>query len=339
MKDWKSKALLFLFVSVIGFLFSIPPAFGQIKLNHSNLWPATHKHSVLAAEWAKEIEKRTNGRVMITVHHGGTLTPGDKCYDGVVRGISDIGMSVCGYTRGRFPLTEVIELPLGYKSGWVATRLITEYFNKFKPKEFDETKIMFLFAHGPGLLHSKKPIYKLEDLKGMKIRAFGVVTKLVTLLGGAPVSMPMGETYEALSRGVVEASVAPYEALQGWKWGEVVKYSIEAPGIAYSSAFFVAMNKDKWNALPPDIQKIIEQINVEYTEKHGKGWDEIDKAGKDFALKLGNKIITLPLDENRRWERVVKPLYDEYVKSMKDKGLPGDEVLRFCLETLYKLQR
>jgi TRAP-type C4-dicarboxylate transport system substrate-binding protein len=339
MKDWKSITSLFLCVSVIGFLFSIPPAFGQIKLNHSNLWPATHKHSVLAAEWAKEIEKRTNGRVMITVHHGGTLTPGDKCYDGVVRGISDIGMSVCGYTRGRFPLTEVIELPLGYKSGWVATRLITEYFNKFKPKEFDETKIMFLFAHGPGLLHSKKPLYKLEDLKGMKVRAFGAVTKLVTLLGGAPVSMPMGETYEALSRGVVEASVAPYEALQGWKWGEVVKYSTEAPGMAYSSAFFVAMNKNRWNALPPDIQKIIEQINVEYIEKHGKGWDEIDKAGKDFALKLGNKIITLPLDENRRWERVVKPLYDEYVKSMKDKGLPGDEVLRFCLETLYKLQR
>ena len=339
MKDWKSITLLFLCVSVIGFLFSIPPAFGQIKLNHSNLWPATHKHSVLAAEWAKEIEKRTNGRVMITVHHGGTLTPGDKCYDGVVRGISDIGMSVCGYTRGRFPLTEVIELPLGYKSGWVATRLITEYFNRFKPKEFDETKIMFLFAHGPGLLHSKKPLDKLEDLKGMKVRAFGAVTKLVTLLGGAPVSMPMGETYEALSRGVVEASVAPYEALQGWKWGEVVKYSTEAPGIAYSSAFFVAMNKNRWNALPPDIQKIIEQINVEYIEKHGKGWDEIDKAGKDFALKLGNKIITLSVDENRRWERVVKPLYDEYVKSMKDKGLPGDEVLRFCLETLYKLQR
>ena len=151
--------------------------------------------------------------------------------------------------------------------------------------------------------------------------------------------MPMGETYEALSRGLVEASIAPYEALQGWKWGEVVKFSIEAPGMAYSSAFFVAMNKDKWNSLPPDIQRIIEQVNVEWVEKHGKGWDEIDKLGKDFAIKLGNKIITLSVDENRKWERAVKPLYDEYVKSMKDKGLPGDEALRFCLETLYKLQK
>jgi TRAP-type C4-dicarboxylate transport system substrate-binding protein len=293
---------------------------------------------VLAAEWAKEIEKRTNGKVVITVHHGGTLTPGDKIYDGVIRGISDIGMSVCGYTRGRFPLTEVIELPLGYKSGWAATRLIRDYYAKFKPKEFDDTRLMFLFAHGPGLIHTKRPVNKLEDLKGMKIRAFGAVTKLVTALGGAPVSMPMGETYDSLSRGVVEGSVAPYEALQGWKWGEVVKYSTEAPGMAYSSAFFVAMNKAKWNSLPPDVQKVIEQVNMEWTEKHGKGWDEIDKAGKDYALKLGNKIITLSVDENRRWERAVKPLYDEYVKSMKDKGLPGAEALKFSLEQLYKIQ-
>ncbi len=338
MKIWTSFVII-LSVSVVAVSFSISPVFGQIKLNHSNLWPAPHKHSVLATEWAKEIEKRTNGRVVITVHHGGTLTPGDKCYDGVVRGISDIGMSVCGYTRGRFPLTEVIELPLGYKSGWAATRLITDYYAKFKPKEFDEVKLMFLFAHGPGLLHTKKPVRKLEDLKGMKIRAFGAVTKIVTALGGAPVSMPMGETYEALSRGVVEGSVAPYEALQGWKWGEVVKYSIEAPGMAYSSAFFVAMNKDKWNALPPDIQKIFEQVNAEWIEKHGKGWDEIDKAGKDFALKLGNQIITLSADENWKWTMAVKPILDDYKKNMKDKGLPGEDALRFCLEELYKIQR
>jgi TRAP-type C4-dicarboxylate transport system substrate-binding protein len=328
---------LILFV-LTGFTFSISPAFGQIKLNHSNLWPASHKHSVLAVEWAKEIEKRTNGRVAITVHHGGTLTPGDKCYDGVVRGISDIGMSVCGYTRGRFPLTAVVELPLGHKSGWAITKVINEYFNKFKPKEFDDTKIMFLFAHDPGLLHTKKPVNKLEDLKGMKIRAFGSVTNLVTALGGAPVSMPMGETYEALSRGVVEGSVAPYEALQGWKWGEVIKFSIEAPAMYYSSAFFVAMNKDKWNALPLDVQKIIEQVNVEWIDKHGKGWDEIGKAGKDFTIKLGNQVVKLSMDENRRWERALKPLYDEYVKSMKDKGLPGEEALRFFLEQLYKIQ-
>jgi TRAP-type C4-dicarboxylate transport system substrate-binding protein len=338
MKHWRLFSL-YLCLSVIGFSFFISPAFAQTKLNYSIFFPAPHKHSVLATEWAKEIEKRTNGKVQITMHYGGTLTPADKCYDGVIRGISDVGMSVCGYTRGRFPLTEVVELPIGHKSGWVVTKTINEFINKFKPKEFDDVKMMYMHAHGPGILHTKKLVNKLEDVRGMKIRAFGAVTKIVTALGGAPVSMPMGETYEALSRGVVEASIAPYEALQGWKWGEVVKFTVEAWGMAYSSAFFIAMNKDKWNALPPDTQKIIEKVNEEWIEKQGKAWDEIDKAGKDFTIQRGNQIITLSADENRRWERALKPLYDEYVKSMKDKGLPGDEVLRFFLEQIYKLQK
>ncbi len=338
MKHWKLLSL-FLCVSVIGFAIFTSSAVAQIKLNYSIFFPAPHKHSVLATEWAKEIEKRTDGKVQITMHYGGTLTPADKCYDGVMRGISDVGMSVCGYTRGRFPLTEVVELPIGHKSGWVVTKVINEYINKFKPKEFDDVKMLYMHAHDPGLLHTKKPVNKLEDLKGMKIRAFGTVTKIVTALGGAPVSMPMGETYEALSRGVVEASIAPYEALQGWKWGEVVKFTVEAPAMYYSSAFFIAMNKDKWNALPPDIQRIIEKVNEEWIDKHGKAWDEIGKAGKDFTIKLGNKIITLSADENSKWEKALKPLYDEYVKSMKDKGLPGDEVLRFFLEQIYKLQK
>ena len=341
MKHWKLVSL-FLCLSVIGFWCFTSSASAQqkpIELNYSIFFPAPHKNSVLATEWGKEIEKRTNGRVKVTMHYGGTLTPADKCYDGVIRGISDIGMSVCGYTRGRFPLTEVVELPLGHKSGSVVTKVINEYFNKFKPKEFDDVKMMYMHAHGPGMLHTKKPVEKLEDVKGMKIRAFGAVTKIASALGGVPVSMAMGETYEALSRGIVEGSIAPYEALQGFKWGEVVKFTVEAPAMYYSSAFFIAMNKAKWNALPPDIQKIIEQINGEWIEKHGQGWNEIDKAGRDFTIKLGNKIISVSVDENRKWERALKPLYDDYVKSMKDKGLPGQEVLRFFLEQIYKYQK
>jgi TRAP-type C4-dicarboxylate transport system substrate-binding protein len=294
---------------------------------------------VLAAEWAKEIEKRTGGKVQITMHYGGTLTPAPQVYDGVIKGLSDIGMSVCGYTRGRFPLTEVVELPLGHKSGWAITKTINDYFAQFKPKEFDDVKMMYMHAHDPGLLHTKKAVDKLEDLKGMKIRSFGAVGKIVTALGGVPVNMAMGETYEALSRGVVEASIAPYEALQGWKWGEVVKFTVEAPAMYYSSAFFIAMNKAKWNAIPPDLQKIIEQVNTEWIEKQGKGWDEIAKAGKDFTVQRGNKIISLSVDENRKWEKALKPLFDDYVKSMKDKGLPGDQVLQFFLHTLYKYQK
>ena len=336
MRQVKLASLVCAMVVVSVFLSTA--AFAQIKLNYSNFFPAPHKNAVLSVEWGKEIEKRTNGKVQVTVFPGGTLTPADKCYDGVVKGISDVGMSVLSYTRGRFPLMEVIDLPLGYKSGAAATKLINLYYNKFKPKELDDVKVMYLHAHGPGILHTKKPVTKLEELKGMKIRSTGTVAKIVGALGGTPVAMPMPETYDALQKGIAEGVMCPIEALQGWKLGEVIKYTTENYGSAYTIGFFVVMNKSKWDSLPPDVQKVIEQVNVEWIDRHCKTWDEIDKLGKEFALKLGDKFIPLSKDEDWRWVKAVKPLYDEYVTAMKGKGLPGDEALKFCLEQLNKLQ-
>jgi len=305
-----------------------------MEMTYSIFFPATHQHTVLAQDWAGEIAKRTKGRVKINVFPGGTLTPADKCYDGVENGISDIGMSVLGYTRGKFPLSEVIDLPLGYRSGAVATELVNAFYQKFNPKEFDKVKILYLHAHGPGFLHTKAAVTSLEELKGLKIRCTGLAAKIVTALGGTPVAMPMGETYDALNRGVVDGSMAPMESLQGWKWGEVVKSSTEDYGAAYTTAFFVAMNKAKWDALPKDIQEIIEKVNAEWIPKTGKGWDDMDKAAREFVTARGNQVIALPAEENARWAQAVQPILDEYVKSMKEKGLPGAEALAFCQDFL-----
>ena len=337
MKTWKSP--LSFFASFFLILAVAVPALAQTKpveLTYSIFFPAPHKNTVLAGEWAKEIEKRTEGRVKITVFPGGTLTPADKCYDGVVKGISDIGMSVMGYTRGKFPLTEVIDLPLGYKNGLSATRLINQYFQKFQPKEFEEVKVLYFHAHGPGILHTKKPVAKLEELKGLRIRSTGLSAKVVTALGGTPAAMPMGETYDALKRGMADGSMAPIESLEGWKWGEVVKSTTESFGAAYSTGFFVVMNKEKWSALPAETQKTIESVNQEWIEKTGKIWDEIDKSGKAFTQKLGNRIVSLPAGENKKWEDAVKPILQDYVNTMKGRGLPGEEALKFCLDNLNK---
>ena len=332
------RTSLFLVV-FLGLMLSASGAFAQtkpIELSYSIFFPAPHKHTVLAGEWAKEVEKRTQGKVKVTLFPGGTLTPAPTCYDGVVKGISDIGMSVLAYTKGKFPLTEVIDLPLGYTSGVAATRLINQYYQKFKPKEFEEVKVLYLHAHGPGILHSKKAVYKLEELKGMRIRCTGTVTEVVKALGAVPMSMPMGETYDALNRGMVEGSMAPMESLEGWKWGEVVKFTTESHGSAYSTGFFVVMNKEKWNALPADIQATLEKINAEWVDKAGKVWDDIDKSGKEFSLKLGNKILPLSKEENQRWAKATSPVLDGYVKAMKEKGLPGEEALKFSLDFLKK---
>lgn len=337
MRNWKVVSLC-LCLSIIGLSLMTQAASAQVKLNYSIFFPAPAKQTVDATDWAKEIEKRTNGKVQITMFPGGTLTPPDKCYDGVVKGISDIGYSVLAYTRGKFPLTEVADLPLGIKSGLVATKLINEYYKKFNPKEFNEVKVMYLHGHGPGLIHTKKAIRTLEDLKGMKIRCTGLAAKIAAALGATPVAMPMSETYDSLSRGVVDGSMAPMEALNTWKWGEVVKFTTEDYGASYSTGFFAVMNKEKWNALPPDIQKIIEKVNEEWIERTGKVWDEVDKAGREFTLKSGNQIIPLSKEENEKWAKAVRPLLDDYVKSMKDKGLPGEEALRFYMDQLKKLQ-
>lgn len=340
MRHWKLVPLS-LCLLVIGFSFFTLSAFGQVKpieLSYSNFFPPMHKHAIITVEWAKEIEKRTNGRVKITVHTGGTLTPANKCYDGVVKGISDIGLSCFAYTMGKFPLTEVVDLPLGSKSGVASTKLINEYYKKFKPKELDEVRVMYLHGHGPGILHTKKAVNNLEDVKGLKIRSTGMSAKIVTALGGVPVAMPMPETYDALRRGVVDGTMNPQEALQGFKFGEVVKFTTECWGASYSTGFFIVMNKDKWNALPPDIQKIIEKVNEEWSEKTGRLWDEIEKEGRVYSLKLGNQFISLSNEENERWAKRVRPIIDDYVKRMKEKGLPGEEALKFCLETLKKIQ-
>ena len=328
--------------AVMGVLLFYSPepvqAADPIKLNYSIFFPAPHKNTVLATEWAQEVEKRTNGAVKITMFPGGTLTPADKCYDGVVNGLSDIGMSVMGYTRGRFPLSEVIDLPLGYKNGLAATQLINLYYQKFKPKELDDVKVLYLHAHGPGILNTKKPVKNLEELKGMKIVCHGLSAKVVAALGATPVAMPMPERYDALQKGVAEGAVNPIESLKGWKLGEVIKSTTENFGSAYSTGFFVVMNKDKWASLSPDIQKTIDQVNQEWIMKTGNGWDMMDKEGREFTLSKGNQIIPLAKEEDEKWAKLVQPILDEYVSNMKAKNLPGQEALAYCLDELKKLQ-
>jgi len=335
MKRFMREVLLLVFVVSACLIASVSFAQDKVmKLKFSNFWPAPHKHSALAEEWAKEVEKRTNGKVKVTLFHGATLTPHGQTYDSVVNGISDIGMSALAYTRGRFPLSEVIDLPLGYRSGVAATNLANEYYKKFKPREFDAVKVLFLHAHSPGLIFTRKPVAKMEDMKGMKIRSTGLSNKVVEALGGVPVGMPMTESYDALSKGVTDGITCPYEAMWGFKLGEVVKSCTEDYAIAHSTAFFVVMNKNKWASMSPDTRTAIEKINEEFIVKYGKEWDEIDKEGKAFMVKKGATIIKLTKEEEARWITAVKPILDEYVKTMKAKNLPGDEVLKFCLDYL-----
>ncbi|HUU40962.1 MAG TPA: TRAP transporter substrate-binding protein [Desulfatiglandales bacterium] len=298
-----------------------------INLTYSIFFPPAHGQCKAGISWAKEIEKRTHGKVKITIFPAGTLTKANQCYGGVVKGISDIGMSCFAYTRGRFPIMEAVDLPHGYPNGQVATHVATEFYNRMKPEELDDVKVLYIHAHGPGLLHTKKPVRNLEDLKGMKIRSTGLSAKVTKALGGVPVAMPQGATYEALQKGVVEGTFTPIETLKGWKQGEVVKYTTECSGVGYTTAMFVVMNLKKWNALPKEIQGIFEETSREWVDVHGEIWDKGDDEGRNFALSLGNEIIPLSDKENQRWANAVKPVIDNYTKITEKKNLPGDKAV------------
>jgi len=310
-----------------------------IKLTYSNFFPPTHFNSKLAEEWAKEIEKRTNGKFSFSFFHGGALLKGPEIYDGVMKGATDLGMSLFAYTAGRFPLMEALDLPIGYPTGKVATLVANDFYNKFKPKELEGVKVLYLHAHGPGLLHSKKEVKKLEDLKGLKVRCTGFSAKAASALGAVPVAMGQGEAYEALQKGVVDATLSPIEVLKGWKQAEVIKYTVECYSVGYTTAMYVIMNKAKWDALPGDVKKVFEEVSKEWIAKHAEGWDKADQEGREYTLSLKNTIIPLSKEESDRWANAVRPVIDEQQKALTDKGLPGQEAIQFIKDSIAKYSK
>jgi TRAP-type C4-dicarboxylate transport system substrate-binding protein len=337
------KSFIIFSLICAGFVFSIVGISNveaaPVKLTYSNFFPPGHIQSKLAEAWCKEVEARTNGQVVVDYFPGQTLTKARQVYDGVVEGLSDVGFSVLAYTRGRFPVLAAVDLPLGYTSGTVATKVVNAVYEKFQPKELSDTQVMYLHAHGPGLIHTKgKAVRKMEDMKGLKFRAHGTSALVVKALGGTPVPKPMPETYQMLQKGVVDGAVYPFEANKGWKLGEVTNYCTADFTAAYTTSFFVVMNKDKWNSLPPDVQKIIEQINQEWAVKHGEAWDTSDAQGIVFFLNQGSEIIGLDAKEGEKWKKAVAPIITDYAADMDKKGFNGTEIVDFTIETLKSLQ-
>ncbi|MGQ9661782.1 MAG: TRAP transporter substrate-binding protein [Kiritimatiellia bacterium] len=308
-----------------------------IKLTHSIFFPPTHVQCQTAMSWAKEIEKRSEGRVAIAIFPAGSLTKAEQCFQGVVDGVSDIGMSCFAYTRGRFPFLEGLDLPLGYPDGMTATRIANAMVRKYMPEELKDVHVLYVHAHGPGILATKKEVRTLEDLKGLKVRATGLSKKIVEALGGTPVAMSQPETYDALAKGVVEATLCPIETLKGWKQGEVIKYVVDSRIVGYTTAMFVVMNRAKWAALPEDIQKIFSDVSTGWVARHGEAWDEADRQGRAFVTELKREIITLPQAEQERWKAAVKPILDDYIAEAAKKNLPGAALLQDIQAELKKV--
>lgn len=323
----KTSFLLFIVAFILS-TFSLSYAQpDKIKLKYSIYFAVTHSNSILASEFCKEIEKRSNGRVEITFYAGGTLTSATKIFQGVISGISDIGMSNISYNRGRFPVLELLDLPLGFPSGYVNTHVVNDFTDKFTPKELEKVHVLYMHACGPNVLYTvKKPVRALEDLAGLKIGCRGRIADITKALGGTPVGTDIADYYEGMTRGVIDGAFNPMNTLKDWKLGEIVKYATTPWKVGSMYTFYVVMNKEKWNSLPEDIKKVFNEVSAEWEERTALSWNQIEINGADFLNKHGGQIISLSDQEMGRWRKALEPLIATAAKDLVSKGYKKSDV-------------
>ncbi|HUL23511.1 MAG TPA: TRAP transporter substrate-binding protein [Thermodesulfobacteriota bacterium] len=317
----KKAVLLLLVVSFLFSMYSSPYAAEVIKLKFANYFPPTHMNSVMMGKYCDELNKQLAGKVEMTQYTGGTLLSAPKIAAGVATGIADIGLSNLAYTRGRFPVMEIMELPVGFPSAWIAGHVANDFYNKYQPKDFDTYHVLMLSTSPINVVQTlNKPVKTLDDIKGLKLRGTGRLGDTVKALGATPIPIETPDLYDSLKRGVIEGALLPMETLKGFKTGELIKYVTASWRVGSAYCFYVAMNKQKWDSLPGDAKKVMTDFSKDFIERWTVEWNNIDIEGKDFFLKQGGRIENIPEADNPKWIKAVQPVIEDYKKDLVSKG-------------------
>lgn len=298
---------------------------------HQMLPPQATIPSKAIMPWIAKVEKESGGR--IKVQHFPTMQLGGKppeLFDQAKNGVVDIIWTVLGYTPGRFPKSEVFELPFTSGLAEPTSRAFQEYVEKNAMDEYKDVKLIAVHVHGPGLIHSKDPVTRLEDLKGMKVRGGSrVINIMLEQLGAVPVGMPVPAVGESLSKGVISATTIPWEVVPALKVQQIVKNHTGFAGAQglYTQTFAVAMNKAAYDKLPGDLKKVIDaNSGIETAALFGRAMDEGDKVGLSLAQKAGNKIQMLDSVETQTWRRTASSVRGVWYKEVSGKGIDGPKL-------------
>ena len=302
-----------------------------LKLHH--FLPAQANVPKLVLDvWADKVEKDSNNRIKIqrfpSMQLGGRPP---ELYQQAVDGIADIVWTLPGNTPGRFPRPEVFELPFMMTNAEAVSRAYWEMHEKqMKDADFRETKVLAVWVHGPGLFHSKRPVEKLDDLKGLKVRGpTRIITSLLGQLGATPVGMPIPQVPESLSKGVIDATVIPWEVTPALKVSELVATHTEFENESlYTTTFVLGMNKGHYEKMPADLKKVIDDNSgMELSAFAGRTQAGADPAAREIAVKRGNKMIVVPSAEVETWKKAAEPVVEGWVKEMDGKGISGKALL------------
>lgn len=296
-------------------------------------------HSVTQADllkpWAEKITKESDGRIQFQFYPSMQLggTP-PQLVDQVRDGVADIVWTLPGYNSGRFPLISAFEQPFMSRSAEASSQAMWEFLQKHGQKEFEGMRLLATHVTDGALVHTTdKPIKKMSDFRGLKIRAANrTSTKLIALLGGTPVAMPVPQIPEALSKGVVDGAIVPWDVVPALKLHELVKYHTEmAPGqpeLMYTTVI-IAMNPATYEKLPADLKKVIDDNSgIELSRQAGRLFDtQVVETGHELAKSRGNQIYVLPEDEQQKWMKVASRLDQDWIDEVEDKGYENGAAL------------
>lgn len=282
--------------------------------------------------WADKVEADSNGRIKIERYAAMALggTP-PELMDQAIDGVADIVWTVVGYTPGRFPSTEVFELPFMVSDARAASYAYWKMFEEhMKDTEFADVHILGTWVHGPGMFHTSRPVTVPADLQGMKIRGGSrLVNQLLEIAGAEPVGMPVPAVAEALSKGVIDGTTIPWEVTAALKVPELVQNHTEFPGAGlYTLTFVLAMNNDAYEGLPDDLKAVIDaNSGLEFSVFAGGTQADADGPARARAEELGNNIITVSEEQAADWQATVAPIYAAWVADMQGRGIDGQALI------------
>ncbi len=304
-----------------------------LKVHHF-LPPGSTAHAKFIVPWCDKIAKESAGRLKCQIYPSMQLggTP-QQLFDQVKDGVADIIWTVPGYQAGRFPVSEAFELPFMVNDSERASRGLWHYAMKNAAAEYKGVKPILFHVHDGSVLHtSRRQVKAMEDFRGLKVRApTRQGTKMVTALGATPVPMPLPQAAEALSKGVIDGALIPWEAMPTLKFEEVTKFHTEPPAGSsqmLNTVFIFAMNTSRYDSLPADLKKVIDaNSGPDASAWVGHVFAEDVVPGRKAAEVRKNTFYTLTDAELRRWQTATSRIEEEWVKDMVAKGFDGKRLL------------
>ena len=329
MRTLRSKSMLVFLLAAVLVCFSAPSGWSADKFLIKMTGDYPDKHPTVRngwLPWIEEMKTKSDGRLDIKYFNPNTLAPVRDNFNAVIAGSVDLGVTATWYQTGKFPLTEITALPMlfnGAEAGSLTVETLYETFPEWR-EEYKEVKMLWQWMSATIQLHTtKKEIKTLDDLQGLKIIVWGATAnRIIKDLGANPIDIVPADTYLALERGMADGVACPLAPMRAFKISDAAKLHTIVD--LYNDAFWGGMNWAKWNSLPDDLKKLLEDsTGMKMAEISGKTLDEGAIADAQWMKDHGHTFYVVPKEEKAKWRAKLKGINEETVKKLEDKGIPN----------------